>query len=970
MILFAAGGLLTVITAFRNHPDHEGLLRQARQELRQGNFAEAEQLARKAAEVPGSSQWAWMVAAEAAVRQSRHNDALEYYLNVSQDSGELSTSANFGAAEMLCHLGKLSESERRLRKVLADDPGHTLSHRRLAFILNITGRRWEATSHLLHVVQQMPGDVESLLLLGNSERMVDDRSLLEQSRLAAPDDPLPLLGEARTHLALNEMPEARRLLEQIRMQMQAEPEFQVRWGQVLLAAGERESFLDWHRALPDATDSHPDLWMIRGEFALQQGEHETAARCFWEAMRRDPEHRSAHYKLGQILTEPGQSQQAALCLERAERLLQLALVLDDLFYHRMQGELMERAAVLNEGLGRVPEAYGWAVAALQVDQGLVWAQNTARRLAPLRPDLLRRTLKETNLAEHLDLWHFPLPDWPKTASAEPQFTEKAGLRTDPVQFIDESQRVGIDFQYFNGEDPLSPGARIFETTGGGVGVIDFDGDGWPDLYLTQGCTWPPTVNAKPMSDQLYRNIRGQRFAASAALAGTVETEFGQGVSVGDIDNDGFPDIYVGNLGCNRLFHNNGDGSFTDITASTGLDGPNACLWTTSCMIADLNRDGLPDLFDVNYAAGSNIATLICESNGTYRSCSPRAFNAADDHLWMNQGDGQFVNVSDASGLKIPEGFGLGIIAADFSGDGLLDVFIANDEVPNFYFVSQNSTGPIPVFTEQGMIAGVAVDGDGAAQGSMGIAADDVDGDGLADLFVTNFYHESNTLYSQATQGMFLDATRAFRLRDPSFAMLGFGTQFIDGELDGWSDLVLANGHIDDLTALGEPYRMRPQYFRNIGGHQFTELPASQVGPFFSGQYLGRGLARIDWNLDGLDDFAVSEIGAPAALLTNTTVEHGHFLTIRLLGTESSRDAIGTSVEILAGGRRIVKTLFGGDGYHASNHRQLTIGLGEQTRVESLLVRWPDGNQQKWSDVPTDQSVTVIQGHRELYLSCH
>lgn len=966
---FAAAIVLFGIALSRNRPDPDQLLRQARLELAQGHFPEAEQLALKVGETSGASQWAWIVAAEAAVRQDRQSDALKYYLRVPKDAGELSCNAGFGAAEMLCHLGRLSESERWLRQVLATDPSHTLSHQRLAFILNITGRRWEAASHLLHVVQKKPGDIEAILLLGSSERMVEDRILLEQCRQAAPDDPLPLLGEARRHLALNEVAEATRLLEQIRVPLSAEPEVQVRLGQLLLDANDEEPFLKWHQARPVEMDSHPDLWMVRGRFALQRGEREVAARCFWEAMRRDPEHRSAHYRLGQVLTELGQPRQAAPFLERAERLLQLSLVLDDLFYHRTQVAIMERASVLNEGLGRIPEAFSWAVAALQVDSGTAWAQSTAQRLAPLRPDLLRRTLKETSLAENSDLSHFPLPDWPFAASEETRITHVSEAGTHSVQFTDDTQRTGIDFEYFNSADPSTPGARIFETTGGGVGVIDFDADDWPDLYFTQGCTWPLTTGAELMSDQLYRNIRGQRFAVTTEQAGTVESGFGQGVSVGDIDNDGFPDIYVGNLGQNRLFHNNGDGSFTDVTALTGLDGPDADLWTTSCMIADLNGDGLPDLFDVNYAAGSNIATLICEENGTHRSCSPRAFNAAGDHLWLNQGDGRFVNVSEISGVNVAEGFGLGVVAADFSGDGRLDVFVANDEVPNFYFVNQNSAGTLPVFAEQAMIAGVAVDGEGAAQGCMGIAADDSDGDGLTDLFVTNFYQESNTLYSQATRGQFFDATRKAGLRDPSFDMLGFGSQFIDGELDGWPDLVLTNGHIDDLRALGEPWQMSPQYFRNTGGGDFRELPASQLGSFFSGRYLGRGLARIDWNLDGLDDFALSQIGSSAALLTNTTAEHGHFLTIRHCGTETSRDAIGTEVEILTGDRRIVKTLFGGDGYQASNHRQLTIGLGDQTRVASLLVKWPDGRQQSWSDVSADQSVTVIQGRDVLYKKC-
>jgi hypothetical protein len=260
-----------------------------------------------------------------------------------------------------------------------------------------------------------------------------------------------------------------------------------------------------------------------------------------------------------------------------------------------------------------------------------------------------------------------------------------------------------------------------------------------------------------------------------------------------------------------------------------------------------------------------------------------------------------------------------------------------------------------------LITGLALDRDGLAQACMGVAAGDLNADGLLDLFVTNFQDESNTLYAQQPNGFFLDETRKAQLRDPSYAKLGFGTQALDGELDGHPDLVVANGHVYDLSHSGREYRMAPQYFRNRGDGAFVEVPASQLGPFFEGKYLGRGLARLDWNRDGLEDFAVSHMLAPAALVTNTTAAHGNYVALQLRGVASARDALGTVVELTAAGRKRVQQLTAGDGYEASNERQLVFGLGTAERVEHLRVRWPSGQSQEFTVPAVNSHYLLVEG---------
>lgn len=942
----------------------EELLEDARLKLARGDHQAAEHLARRAAVARNPSPWSLLVAAEAALKTNRYADALEYYQRTPRRSGLVANSADFGEAEMLCHLGRLSESETRLRDLLARDPNHNLAHFRLAFLLNITGRRWQAQSHLLHLVKNRAADLEQLLLLGNPQRQIEDRELLEATARLVPDDPYPMLGAARLELALNRPEKARPLLQAVLSRRPNEPEAVVRWGQLLLEDADPNLFIDWSARLVPEVERHPDAWMLRGQFAQKRGQLPVAARCFWETLLRDPEHQAACHQLGRTLAELKDLDRAEPFLKRAELLQRLTAALDDLFHHRDHVESMRRAATLTLQLGRYWEAASWSSAALTTDPHLPWALQILQQLSSELHANLPQTSPMHDPTRKLSLEDFPLPRWSRSTVPDPTSVTSV-LPSANIRFVDQARELGIEFEYENAADDSTPGARIFETTGGGVGIIDYDQDGWPDLYFTQGGRDPsPNSNAKNGSiDRLFRNQGGNRFEDVTLAARLGDYDFSQGVAVGDFNNDGFPDLYVANLGRNRLCLNRGDGTFEDVTSQAGIADSH---WTTSCLIADLNGDGFPDLYDVNYAAGESVLTRVCEKQGVTRSCSPRAFDPAPDRIWMNQQDGRFRDVSAASGIDVPNGYGLGIVAMDLEGNGRLSLFVANDEVPNFLFMNRGSSLETSIqFEEQALVAGVALDADGKSQACMGVAAGDADGDGLIDLFVTNFYQESNTLYRQLAPGQFSDVTRTARLRDPSFAMLGFGTQFLDADLDGWDDLIVTNGHIDDLTSIGEPYKMPTQVLQNTGHGQFAEIPASQLGVFFQQPHLGRGLARFDWNRDGLEDFAVSHLREPASLLTNGTTQAGHFLAVQLRGTRCSRDAVGATVEVVAGRRQQVRQLTAGDGYHASNERQLRFGLGAAKVVDRLTVRWPGGSVQTWNMVAVDQCVRLIEGLPEF-----
>ena len=628
--------------------------------------------------------------------------------------------------------------------------------------------------------------------------------------------------------------------------------------------------------------------------------------------------------------------------------------------------MLVQAAELTEALGRLWEARGWYLAAVdRSGDGALRAQ--VDRLSALIDDETPQTLLEANPATKVDLSSFSLPAWNAAATRDAREAHGAGSRwIGQVTFADQAAVAGVDFTYFNGDDPDLPGIRIFQSTGGGVAVLDYDGDLWPDLYFTQGGDWPPQPEQTRYLDRMFRNLGNGRFADVTEESGLGDASYSQGVAAGDVNDDGFPDLYVANIGENRLYLNHGDGTFTDGTAKAGLRGGG---WTTSAAIADLNGDGFAEIYDVTYLAGEEPFRRICHDiidKDSPRICAPKVFSAEQDRLHLNRGDGTFDDVSSQAGIHAPEGKGLGIVVADLDGSGRMSLYVANDQTPSFLFLNQTAEpGSPPCFIEQGAASGCATDAEGHAGAAMGIAIDDYDGDGLVDLFVTNFYNEYDVLYRQTAPGVFMDISSEARLKQPTSAMLGFGTQFLDGDLDGWPDLVLANGNVEDFRSLGVPFRMRGQYFANLGNGRFSELPSAQLGDYFGTEQLGRGMARLDWNRDGRDDFAVSNLDTPASLVTNATAATGHFLALQLRGVQSSRDAIGAKVVARISGRTVVKQLTAGDGYQASNQRQIVFGLADDVAIDELLIHWPSGREQQFQQVSGDHEYLLVEDRPDL-----
>ncbi|HQX53741.1 MAG TPA: CRTAC1 family protein, partial [Planctomycetaceae bacterium] len=476
--------------------------------------------------------------------------------------------------------------------------------------------------------------------------------------------------------------------------------------------------------------------------------------------------------------------------------------------------------------------------------------------------------------------------------------------------------------------------------------IDQDRDDWPDLYLCQGAAFSKSKGNEPFhSDQLFRNRRGV-FQNISDLAGLRNRDYSMGTAVGDYDNDGFQDLYVSCYGPNHLYRNNGDGTWSEVNNQPALNDPR---YGSSCTWADVDGDGDLDLYVANYLQLPPENYPLCnheEGGKRYAGgCHPRYQKHEYDILYRNNGDGEFVDVSEEAGLMSETArAGLGVFVFDSDDDGDLDFYVANDTVHNQLWINSGKG----TFTDDALLTGVAVNGFGVAEAGMGVNGGDVDGDGRIDLFVTNYFNESNTLYRNDGFA-FTDVTAEFGLGASSKQRLGFGTSFLDMNNDGWLDIFVANGHVQSYPPELErhtPFAQLPQLFLNRNGRRFEEI-SPEAGPYFQKRVVGRSSAVADFNRDGVADIAVQHLNDAPAILRNDSESAHNSVTFELIGTRSDRDAIGARVEAKLGDRAIVRLCNGSTSYLASDERRIVIGIGERTHLDNVTIRWPGGRRESW-----------------------
>ena len=522
-----------------------------------------------------------------------------------------------------------------------------------------------------------------------------------------------------------------------------------------------------------------------------------------------------------------------------------------------------------------------------------------------------------------------------------------------VRFTDVTEAAGIHFKHTSG---LSGRKYGVEALGSGAAFFDYNGDGHMDLYVVNGADLPGHVSPQPPRNALYRNRTDGRFVETAA--GVADTSYGMGCSAGDYDNDGDADLFVANFGTNVLYRNEG-GRFTDVTAAAIPDRDRS--WSTGSAFVDYDLDGDLDLYVANYL-DYQFETDPLDENGHLkkdrRHYAPTEYPGRRDFLYRNEADGRFVDVTEEAGLFSLEGRELGAVFFDWDGDGDPDLFQANDATPNFLYRNERDGS----FSEIGLVAGAAYNEAGKPEGGMGVDIADTDGDGHLEIVVTNFQWESNTLYQGKGEGLLRDRSTASGLGAPSFDRLAFGVNFCDFDRDGDPDLYVANGHIDDNIAdfdLQVSHGQRDQLFLNDGQGRFTEI-SEQAGPFFQRAMVGRGAATADYDNDGDGDLFVVNSNQPAVLLRNDTESANHWLALRLVGTRSNRDGLGSRVSVQTGDREQTLQTRSSFSYLSQSDPRLFFGLGAYDRADRIDIAWPSGIRQQLKDVEADQILDISE----------
>ena len=530
-----------------------------------------------------------------------------------------------------------------------------------------------------------------------------------------------------------------------------------------------------------------------------------------------------------------------------------------------------------------------------------------------------------------------------------------------VKFVNVARQAGLTEKTIYGDEHRN--RYLLETTGAGAAFIDYDNDGWEDIFLVNGTRLdglPPGVRA---TNRLYRNNGDGTFTDVTESAGLVRTGWGQSVCVGDYDNDGYDDLFISSYGKNALYHNNGNGAFTEVAEKSGVAN-NRTRWGSGCAFVDYDRDGYLDLFvasyiDLDLKTAPLPETGPCLYKGVMVACGPPGLTGGVNTLYHNNGNGTFTDVSEKAGITKANGtYGLGVLVGDFDNDGWPDIYVANDSAPAaFYHNNQNGT-----FTDIGIEAGCAFSVDGKPQAGMGVAAGDYDRDGWLDIFKTNFSGDTSSLYHNTGKGVFDDVTFPAGL-GVNTRWLGWGCNFVDVDNDGWPDIFLVNGHVypevEKLTTEAG-YAQRKVLYHNLRNGRFADV-SDQAGEAIMQPNASRGAAVGDYDNDGDMDILINSVNGPPELLRADSSNKNTWIKIKTIGVKSNRDGIGARIKLLTADGSQIDEVRSGGSYYSQNDLRVHFGLGQSQRVKAIEIRWPSGQVDRLTDLAVNQLVTVKEG---------
>jgi tetratricopeptide (TPR) repeat protein len=844
--------------------------------------------------------------------------------------------------------GRLSAAESRLEQTLAGDELGTDSLRALLVrVYQIESRNADAALAQRGRLAGATDPAPILKDLWSIEREVPPLdslgSTLDEAARMAPGDDRVWLGRGRLAIRAGQLGEAELWLKRC-IESKADAPVWRSWLDWARAAGRPDEALRALKHIDPATVDPAERLAVRAWFASQAGLKEVEVKALVKLLEVEPHDTTALDRMAALAHDAGRGSAAA---EYRRRKAEVDTALERYRFRLLRADLPSGPTAQLE-MGQLAETAGRSLDAI------VWYRAVGRSLpanASAQTALRRLTVPPKTLEATPDGW----ADLEPLVSARGR-TPQSLAQTIP-HFTDDAEAAGLRFQYDNG---ATPAHQLPEPLGGGLAILDYDQDGWPDIYCVQGGPFPPSPGNPGTGDRLFHNRGDGTFedVTEQAGIGGLARGYGHGVTVGDYDGDGCPDLFVSRWRSYALYRNRGDGTFEDATSAAGLDGDRG--WPTSAAFADLDGDGDLDLYVCHYCVWDADHPRPCpsEDGRANVSCNPLEVEAEADRLYRNDG-GRFVEVSQAAGIVDPGGRGLGVVAADLDGDGRVDLFVANDMTANFLWRNMGGLR----FEEVGHLAGVAGNAIGGYQAGMGVACGDLDGDGRIDLAVTNFYGEATTFYRNLGDGMFADETRAVRLDAASRHLLGFGLVLVDVNNDGHLDLASANGHVNDLRP-HFPYQMPAQLLLGGPGGSLRDVSARAGSPW-TVKRIGRGLAAGDLDGDGRIDLVLLGHGEPVAYFHNRG-PGGRFVTLRLVARGANRDAIGAMVHLKVNGRQMVSARYGGGSYQSASHGVIHFGLGDTDRALAMEVRWPSGHVFSYEGIVADIAYMIREGDSVLH----
>ncbi|NND98381.1 MAG: tetratricopeptide repeat protein [Pirellulaceae bacterium] len=881
--------------------------------------------------------------------QRRHSEAVELLDSIPASDPVTGLPALGQAADWCIKLERYDDAERRYRNLISLAPKAVIAHRQLARLLNRQGRRHEATEH-----------VRALCRLGDVQ--VDELQSLMVLSDSMYHQPIGSCGRARQLFERRKFREAVALLYPSVSSAEVPPAVLAFCGRVIAEAQDDDRYHDWIAKTDDQTKQFSEYWAALGAMELSIGNVKSGIRALAEALDRDPTDFLSVKRIYQALLTLDDQKNAAQWEQRFGLLKEL---MNANYAVTVSGakdsQSIEKLAGLLRDADRDLEANLWKTVHCKAVGG---GEDELKRLSVERQKLIDSANDFPSQSERLcglSIDDYPLPI---ANYVDPEVSNRRLAVDDPAEVVEPvfkniAGNIGLEHTYHVAEKPKQQQYAIHQTLGGGVAVLDYDRNGACDLYLAQGGVDGAKLTGQ-LTNQLLRNV-DQLFHDNTSESETMESQYSLGVTAGDWNQDGFADLVIANIGADVLLINNGDGTF----ARQLLTEPKLHRVPSSVAIADVTGDALPDIYQVVYVDDETIYRIpeLDTDGRVVQPVSPGDYDRGSDRLTVNDGRGGFINKTFNQSDDVSPG--LGVVVTNFDDDPDKEVFVGNDLAANQLWKRDPETGH---WGDVASVKGCAFSSTGLATGSMGISAGDYDGNGTLDIHISNYENQNASLFL-GQQGTYRDRHVQFELDTSTYLMVGFGAQSIDYDNDGHLDLVVTNGHLDNTLENTASFKQPPQVLRNCGT-RFQEITFDDPTKYLAGEYLGRGLSRLDFDQDGRTDFVVTHIGHPTALLVNQTESDHHWLQLRLIGTQSERDGVGAEVRLTLRSqeprREMVEWVTAGDGYLSHNEDVVFFGVGDVTDIQSVTVSWPSGQKTVVENVHVDQRIMLIEGDSEPY----